>query len=97
MEKLQQQYAHEMPRRPQHSPYRVPPKIYGAAAQDTTPDDETAKIDDKRVKVVQQVAGGVLYYGRVLDNTVLPGLSSITSEQDIATETTKKKYNNRIH
>ena len=27
IEKLQWQYSHEMPRRPQHSPYRAPPKI----------------------------------------------------------------------
>ena len=80
-----------MPRRPQHSPYRAPPKIYGAAAQDTIPDDESAKIDEKRVKVVQQVVGGVLYYGRAVDNMVLPGLSSIASEQASATETTEKK------
>ena len=91
IEKLRARYSHEMPRRPQHSPYRAPPKIYGAAAQDTIPDDESAKIDEKRVKVVQQVVGGVLYYGRAVDNTVLPGLSSIASEQASATETTKKK------
>ena len=48
-------------------------------------------MDEKRVKVVQQIVGGVLYYGRVLDNAVLPGLSSIASEQASATETTKKK------
>ena len=80
-----------MQRRPQHSPYRAPPKIYGAEVQDTIPDNETAKIDEKRVKVVQQVVGGVLYYGRAVDNTVLPGLSSISSEQASATEATEKK------
>ena len=91
IEKLRARDSHKMPHRPQHSPYRAPPKIYGSAAQNTTPDDESAKIDKKRVKVVQQVVGGVLYYGRLDDNTVLPGLSSIASEQASATETTKKK------
>ena len=85
IEKLRARYSHEMPRRPQHSPYRAPPKIYGAAAQDTIPDNELTKIDEKRVKVVQHVVEGVLYYGRAVDNTVLPGLSSMASEQASAT------------
>ena len=55
------------------------------------PDDESAKIDEKRVKVVQQIVGGVLYYGRTIDSTVRPGLSLIASEQASATETTEKK------
>ena len=75
-----------MPRKPQHSPYGVAPKIYGAAAQDTIPEDDTAKIDEKRVKVVQQVIGGVLYYSRAVDLTVLPALSSIASKQASATK-----------
>ena len=62
IEKLQARYSHEMPSRPQHSPYRAPPKIYGATTQDTIPDNESAKVDEKRVKVVQQVVGGVLCY-----------------------------------
>ena len=35
--------------------------------------------------------GGVLYYGRVVDLTVLPALSSIASEQASATEKNEKK------
>ena len=61
IDKLRARYRHEMPSQPQHSPYRVPPKVYGTAAQDTVPDDVTAKIDEKWVKAIQQVVGGVLY------------------------------------
>ena len=68
--------------RPQHSPYRAPPKIYGAAVQDTIPDNETAKIDEKESRLSNKL---------VEDNTLLSGLSSIASEQAIATETTEKK------
>ena len=32
-----------------------------------------------------------MYYARAVDSTVLPGLSSIASEQASATETTEKK------
>ena len=91
IDKLRARYQHEMPNQPQHSPYRAPPKVYSTAAQDTTPDDITAKIDKKRVKAIQQVVGGVLYYARAVDSTVLPALSSIASEQASATKTTEKK------
>ena len=91
IDKLRAWYQHEMPSQPQHSPYRAPPKVYDTAAQDTIQDDVTAKIDEKRVKAIQQVVGGVLYYARAVDSTVLPALSSIASEQASATETTEKK------
>ena len=41
--------------------------------------------------MVQQIIGGFLYYGRAVDLTVLPALSSIASEQASATENTEKK------
>ena len=91
IDKLRARYQHEMPSQLQHSPYRAPPKVYGAAAHDTIPDDVTVKIDEKRVKAIQQVVGGVLYYARAVDSTVLPAHSSIASEQASATETTEKK------
>ena len=91
IKKILQRFHHKMPPKPQHSPYQVAPKIYGAAAQDTIPEDDMAKIDKKRVKVVQQVIGGVLYYSRAVDLTVLPALSSIASKQASATKNTKKK------
>ena len=82
---LQTRYHHEVPSKPQHSPYQAPPKIFGAAAQDTIPADTTERIDEKRIKVVQQVIGGLLYYARAVDLTILPALSAIASEQTKAT------------
>ena len=80
-----------MPTKPEHSAYQAPPRIYGWGAQNTIPPDETNKIDDKQVKVVQQVIGGCLYYGRAVDDTILPALSAIASEQPCATESAEKK------
>ena len=91
IDKLRARYQHEMTSHPQHSPYKASPKVYGTAAQNTIPDDVTAKLDEKRVKAIQQVVGGVLYYARAVDSTVLPALSSIASEQASATKTTEKK------
>ena len=55
-DKLRARYKHEMPSRPQHSAYKAPPKVYGKAAQNTIRDDVTAKLDEKRVKAIQQIA-----------------------------------------
>ena len=41
--------------------------------------------------MVQQIIGGVLYYGRAVDLTVLPALRSIASEQASDVENTEKK------
>jgi hypothetical protein len=79
----------QAPKRPQHSPHCAPPKKYGTAAHDLIPPDTTPPIDATRIKIVQQVIGGVLYYARAVDLTVLPALSAIASDQASATETTE--------
>ena len=79
------------PKKMQHSPYRAQSKIYGAAAQNSMPTDNYPLINDERKKLVQQIIGTVLYYRRSVDLTVLPVVGSIASEQDSATENTKKK------
>ena len=94
IKRLRQIYEHISPKKTQHSPYRAQPKIYGAAAQDSMPTEDSTLIDDERKKLVQQIIGGVLCYGRAVDLTVLPALSSIASEQASATENTKKNAHN---
>ena len=91
IDKLRQRFGHKIPTKPEHSPYQAPPRTYGSEAQDTIPPDETNRVDDKHVKVVQQVIGGCLYYGCAVDDTILPALSSIASEQTCATEKTERK------
>ena len=77
-----------------HTPYRAQPKMYGAAAQNSMPSDNSPLINEERKKLVQQIIGGVLYYGRSVDLTVPPALSSIASEQASATENTEKNAHN---
>ena len=91
VKKILQRFQHAVPARQQDSPYRAPPRKYGAAAQDPLPEDTSDKINKKRVKIIQQVIGGVLYYARAVDLTVLAALSSIASEQASATEDTEKR------
>ena len=55
------------------------------------PRDDSEKLNDNKKKQVQQFIGGVLYYGRAVDLTVLPALSSISGEQASATKNREKK------
>ena len=60
-------------------PHNIP--AYGAKIQYAEQSDESPKLDKAGIKYVQQVAGTLLYYGRAVDTTILPALSSIASEQ----------------
>ena len=57
VDKLQQRCSHSIPHTPQHSPSSAPKKVYGAAAQATILPDETAKLDEEKIKLIQQVVG----------------------------------------
>jgi hypothetical protein len=48
-------------------------------------------LDLAGIRKVQQVVGALLFYARAVDNTLLPGLSTIASEQTQATELTLKR------
>ena len=57
------------------------PQKYGTAAQDPLEDDTIGKIDAKPKLRIQQVTGGLRYYVRVVDLTILTTLSAIASHQ----------------
>lgn len=75
---------------PEYSPFACTPIQYGQKIQYSAPLDTTATLSDKEIKIVQQVCGTFLYYNTVTNNTILPGLSSISSEQSKAKENTGK-------
>ena len=84
MSKLRQHFSHKIPKKPQHSPYRAPKKVYDAAAQDTIIPDDSAKLNDDQIKLVQQVIRICLYYGRAVDDTILPALASLQASSRMA-------------
>ena len=90
IDKVRQRFKHQMPNKPQHSPFQPQPRKFGAAAQDPIDEDITPTIDKERITRIQQVVGMVLYYARAVDLTSLPGLSGIASEQSTATESTEQ-------
>jgi hypothetical protein len=83
-------FLHPPPEKPQHSPFPVAERKYGKAAQEARPPDDSPKVaEDVRTRL-QQVVGTFLYYARAVDPTLLPGLSTLASEQAQATERTMK-------
>ena len=52
--------------------------------------DASEYLSDKETNLIPQVCGTFLYYAIAIDNTILPALSYISSEQSKATENTKK-------
>ena len=53
--------------------------------------EDTSPIVAKHTKYVQSVVGGLGYYARAIDNTFLPALSSISTQQSKPTENTMRK------
>ena len=64
----------------------VPPKYGKRGPQLTTQDDSTI-VDEKAIKVVEGIAGSMLYYSRVTDPTFITAVNDIASDQ--ATPTTR--------
>jgi hypothetical protein len=84
-------FEHKTPDKIQNSlhPHNVP--TYGAKVQYAEQSDESPKLDKAGIKYVQQVAGTLLYYGRAVNATILPAISSIASEQAAPTERTMER------
>ena len=76
------------PKKRRYSPYPVEPRKFGKASQEPMPEDTLPLVDEKRKRLVQQVVGSILYYGKGPDLTTLVALSTLASEQSKATEKT---------
>ena len=66
---------------------------YGAKDQLTYEDDKSPPLDNQGKKRIQGIVGALLYYGRAVEKKLLVGLSSIGSQQSVATENTKEAIN----
>ena len=79
-----QRFKHPNPSRPQHSPHPWTAPTYGKNiqyAQTNTNND----ITKEQKKSLQQIIGYYLYYGRAIDNTILPSLGSISTSLNTST------------
>jgi hypothetical protein len=82
-------FKHETPHKKQNSPHPHVIPNYGAKAQYTEPDDNLPPLGTEETKFIQAVAGTLLYYGRAVDSTIVPSLSSLATEQAKPTVKTK--------
>jgi hypothetical protein len=80
------QFNHETPKNIQNSPHPHTIPTYGTKNQYTDQPDNSPKLSKEDTKYIQQVAGRLLYYGRAVDSTILPALSSIATQQAAPTE-----------
>jgi hypothetical protein len=78
-------YRHLKPVTPQHAPYKAAPIQYGAKVQRVEV-DTTQPLIPKEIKRVQDIVGTLLYYARVVDQTLLAALSAIVAQQPNGTQ-----------
>ena len=93
IEKLLHKYRHATPTKPQLSPHEAStyiPMKKGERQYAPTPDN-SEQLSPKDTTTVQSIVGTLLYYGRAIDNTILPALNSISAEQARPTQVTMKK------
>ena len=83
-------FQHPTPHIPQHQPYPHVKPTYGAKAQYTEDVDSSPPLDKQGKKYVQEVIGTLLYYARCVDNTMLPALGSLATQQVNSMQNTKK-------
>ena len=86
---LRVKFNHSDPRKPQQSPYKHAPIIYGAKIQYAAEADNSAPLDEAGILRVQSIVGELLFYCRAVDNKLLVGLSELGQQQASATEATK--------
>ena len=74
-----QRFHHTAPSRPQHSPHPWTPPSYGQRVQYAKTINSNPVLTNDQKKYCQQVIGYYLYYGRAIDNTILPAVGSIAT------------------
>ena len=92
IKKLLDRLQYQPNRYPEYSPHEHIPIEYGTKTrQYATAPDSSPLLDPKGTKYIQSVTGSLLYYGRAIDNTILPTLNEIAAQQATPTEKTKQK------
>ena len=71
-------FKHEIPHKKQNSPHPHVIPNYGAKAQFAEPEEDLPILGTEEIKFIQAVTGTLLYYGRAVDSTILPSLSSLS-------------------
>jgi hypothetical protein len=84
-------FQQKQPERPQHAPYPAQTPQYGSKVQLTPKILNSPTLTPQGKKIIQQVVGALLYYGRAIDRKIMTAVSSFASQQAAATEDTEAK------
>jgi len=82
-------FKHEIPHKKQNLPHPHVIPNYGAKAQFAELDEDLPILGTEDTTFIQAVTGTLLYYGRAVNSTILPSLSSLATEQAKPTAKTK--------
>jgi hypothetical protein len=74
-------FSHELPNKLQIQPHPHTLHTYSATIQYAKADDVSPLATNAEGKYICQVIGVLLYYGRLVDSTILVGLSSLAAAQ----------------
>ena len=96
IDKLLTRFEHLAPARPQHSPHAAPPRHFGLDAQNPVEHNNLPVLPPDRIKRIQQIIGTIMYYAHAIDITTLVALSSIVSEQGLATKQMEKQVHHLL-
>jgi hypothetical protein len=86
-------FQHDTPKTLQHTPSKYVTPVCGAEIQYAIQYD-IPLLSDKRCTTIQKITGSILYYSRVVDQTVRMPLNDISTEQTTATEKQKPQQVN---
>ena len=85
---LRVKYDHPNPRKPQRSPYKHAPIIYGAKLKYAAKDEDNPPLNSDGILPVQSIVDALLFYGQAVDNKLLVSLSELVQQQAAATQAT---------
>ena len=80
------EFDHPNPSKPQHAPHKAPPRF--SNSQKPVPVDGSPQFSKERTKRIHQILGYFLYYGRVIDLTIIKTLNTLVTQQSELTENT---------
>ena len=88
IERALTRFNHPTPTYPEHSPHECAKPSYGAKIQLTEDPEESQPATPEQIHRLQQIIGVLLYYARMIDNTLLVALGTLASQQSKAREAT---------
>ena len=79
---------HPAPTKPQHSPHRWVPKIYGQKVHLAPSEDTSPSLLSEETRHIQRIVGQFLFYARAVDNTIHTSVNDLGSSQAKPTKKT---------